>query len=260
MAQDDKPKWVTTPPTPNNSTYLYVVKDGSGKTPAEAKNNAILEVYRSTILRIGSVVTMGEINNSLQNGADWGDISTQFRIPVNVVCTYISPKRKSGNYIVFVLCQVARAGNIPTDFEVFRGCDNKDVRTKINGIAVLESAFVPGLGQMCKGRVGEGVGMLLGELALVGGGITCYGIANRQLETMKDPSITLADFKVSQKKYNNCRIANIVFFSAAAALHICNMVQAGTIKPKNQGLITFYPTLIPTEDDMAAGFGLNYNF
>lgn len=259
VAQDYKPHWAKNPPKAGNSTYLYVVQEGSGTTPQEAQNNAMMKVYQNTIMRLGYTVTMEDINNSIQRGATWGDINTQYRIPINVACKYTSPRRERGKpYIAFVLCQVAKAGNIIPMFDEYRDCEDKNKSG--NGLALLKSTFVPGLGQMGKGHVGKGWGVLLGELALVGGGLTCYGIANQQLDKMKDPATTLTEFGSAKKTYNNCRVTSIVFYSAAAALYVGNLFQAYFIRDKKQGLITFYPALIPTEDDMAAGVGLTYNF
>ena len=69
-------------------------------------NNAILKVLRTTMMRIGSIVSWDEVNGAIQNGADWGTVAMQYNSPINKVCDY-SEKTKGDGYMVWILCQVA---------------------------------------------------------------------------------------------------------------------------------------------------------
>ena len=114
------PDWITNKPTPTNSTYLYVVESATGQTEMQARNRAIAEVFRSTAMRIGQPIDSEEINRALQRGTEYYVISSQYNVPINKVCEYtdnkVSPCR------VYVLCQVAKAGNIRVEFDDFSDC------------------------------------------------------------------------------------------------------------------------------------------
>lgn len=114
------PDWIINKPSPTNSTYLYVVESATGQTEMQARNRAIGEVFRSTAMRIGQPFDSEEINRALQRGTEYYVISSQYNIPINKVCEYtdnkVSPCR------VYVLCQVAKAGNIRVEFDDFNAC------------------------------------------------------------------------------------------------------------------------------------------
>lgn len=114
------PDWIINKPTPTNSTYLYVVESATGKTEMEARNRAIGEVFRSTAMRIGQPFDSEEINRALQRGTEYYVISSQYNIPINKVCEYTD--NKTSPCRVYVLCQVAKAGNIHVEFDDFNAC------------------------------------------------------------------------------------------------------------------------------------------
>lgn len=114
------PDWIINKPTPTNSTYLYVVESATGQTEMEARNRAIGEVFRSTAMRIGQPFDSEEINRALQRGTEYYVISSQYNIPINKVCEYTD--NKTSPCRVYVLCQVAKAGNIHVEFDDFTGC------------------------------------------------------------------------------------------------------------------------------------------
>lgn len=114
------PDWIINKPTPTNSTYLYVVESATGKTEMEARNRAIGEVFRSTAMRIGQPFDSEEINRALQRGTEYYVISSQYNIPINKVCEYTDFKTSPCR--VYVLCQVAKAGNIHVEFDDFNAC------------------------------------------------------------------------------------------------------------------------------------------
>lgn len=119
-ANAQKPNWIKIKPTPTNDTYLYVVESATGKTEMAARNSAIAEVLRSTALRLGMPFESEAISKALQNGIDYSVISRQYNIPINKVCEY--SEYDDYQYRVYILCQVAKAGNIQVYFDDFNQC------------------------------------------------------------------------------------------------------------------------------------------
>ncbi len=114
------PDWVTNIPNPTNSTYLYVMETGSGWSELDARNQAFAKILQTTIMRLGMPISSEEINRAVQSGTEFSVISRQYNIPINKVCEY--SENKSGNYKVYVLCQVAKSGNVPVQFDGFNNC------------------------------------------------------------------------------------------------------------------------------------------
>ncbi len=114
------PDWIINKPSPTNNTYLYVVESATGQTEQIARNRAIAEVFRSTAMRIGQPFNSEEINSALQRGTEYYVISSQYNIPINKVCEYTD--NKTSPCRVYVLCQVAKAGNIHVEFDDFNAC------------------------------------------------------------------------------------------------------------------------------------------
>ncbi len=121
-----RPDWVYNAPHPENSTYLYVVEHGNGTTEREARNQAIARVFQSTANRIGQFVSTDEINRAVQAGTDYDVIGRTMKVPVNKVCEFSKQDPKDYSWTVYILCQVAKAGNITPEFEK---CDFCNVHT-----------------------------------------------------------------------------------------------------------------------------------
>ena len=107
-----------------------------------------------------------------------------------------STQLKEGTYWVYVLCQVAAMSNVEPVWD--RVGMNSGTA---NWVAVIKSAVLPGLGQMGKDHFTEGLFTLLGEGALVGGGIACYNIAQNQLKIMT-PTANANDYHEASRKYS----------------------------------------------------------
>lgn len=114
------PDWVTNKPIPTNDTYIYVIESASGYTELSARNQAIAKLFQSTALRLGQPINSEEINRAVQSGTSFEVISRNYNIPINKVCEYT--EKKDGTYHVYVLCQVAKAGNILVQFDDFNAC------------------------------------------------------------------------------------------------------------------------------------------
>lgn len=121
ICAQDVPQWITKKPRPANDTYLYVVERGVGATEMEARNRAMGLVYRSTIERLSLGIDLSSINNAIANGSNYGDSSEAMNVPLNKVCEFI--QQEANQYAVYVLCQVARYGNIQVSFTDFTHCN-----------------------------------------------------------------------------------------------------------------------------------------
>ena len=121
ICAQDVPQWVQKKPRPANDTYLYVVERGVGATEMEARNRAMGLVYRSTIERLSLGIDLSSINNAIAKGSNYGDSSEAMNVPVNKVCEFI--QQEANQYAVYVLCQVARYGNIQVSFTDFTHCN-----------------------------------------------------------------------------------------------------------------------------------------
>lgn len=114
------PDWIINKPIPTNNTFLYVMESATGQTEKEARNMAIAKVFQTTANRIGQPYDSEEINRALQKGTEYYVISSQYNIPINKVCEYTD--NKTSPCRVYVLCQVAKTGNIHVVFDDFNAC------------------------------------------------------------------------------------------------------------------------------------------
>ena len=252
------PEWVNKLPKPSNSTYLYVREVALGRTENEARNQAIARVFQSTALRIGQPISSDEIFRAVQKNSDYSVIASTYNIPVDKICEY-STRTSDGNYKVYILCQVARAGNITVRFDYdFDECYH--VQQYSNASALLKSMFIPGLGQIGKRHYAEGILTLTGEVALVGAGIGCYYSAQHQLDIMKKDNVSYSDFADATSKYNTLQTTSYFIWGAAAALYVFNLLRAVTLHPLYKETLAFYPAVNTTGDNLALGFGLTYKF
>ena len=261
MAQQNtnRPGWTYNTPKAGNNTYVYVVERGGGTTVNEAINNALLKVLRTTMMRIGAVVSWDEVNSSLQQGTDWGTVAMKYNIPVNKVCECVEQKTEKG-YRVAVLCQVAKNGAVYPDFDEFTGCN--DTKTYSNGMTVFKSAILPGLGQIGKGHKGKGYITMGGEVLFLSVATMSYIDAQKRLASIQNSVDSETTYCMQAKyKYDVSRIVNITCLSAAGVIYVYNLVRAYSLMPryKDSGL-TFAPTIIPTNDGFTSGLNLTFKF
>lgn len=253
----DKPGWIYNKPKPTNGTYLYLIESATGDTELTARNQAFAKVLQSTAMRLGQPINSDEINRAVQNGTTFEVISSQYNIPINKVCEY--SEKTSVGYRVYVLCQVAKTGNIIVDFDYeFNGCH--DANQYKNSTALIKSVFIPGLGQMGKNRYAEGAITLGVELALLGGAYITYNTAQKQIDVMKDTNTTYKDYVSAKDKYNSMKKANTICWGAAAVVYAFNLYRAYSAKPKYRNDFALHPAVMPAGYDLACGLILTYNF
>ena len=248
------PSWMNELPQADNDTYVYVRESGEGATINDALNQAMARVLQSTANRLGQPFDSQKVNAALQSGSHYEVIALQYNIPINKVDQY-DIRLKDGTYRVFVLCQVARAGNVQPVWGVVRPKGESSGWT-----ALLKSAVVPGLGQMGKGYYGEGVTTLLGEAVLVGGGIGCYYLAQQQLQKMGDSQVAYADYTAARNSYNTYRTTSYIAWGAAGALYVYNLIRAATMQPKRIQAVALQPTLVASPFTISPSVSLTFNF
>lgn len=256
-AEAQAPLWTHTLPKAENSTFVYVREQGIGTTQQEAVNIAMTRVFQTTANRIGQPFDSQNLSEALQRGTPLEVISQTYNIPVNKVCDY-TEILSNGSYRVYVLCQVAVSGAVDVLYEPFVRC--LDPGEGGGWTAVLKSAFVPGLGQMGKGRMGEGVATLVGEVALLGGAVGCYYMAQDKLNVMRDPQVSYSDFTDAQKNYNTLQKTSRILWGAAATLYAFNLIRAATMKPKYHDGVALAPSVMSAADGFAPSLILTFNF
>ena len=126
--------------------------------------------------------------------------------------------------------------------------------------AALESTVVPGLGQALKGRWGSGVATFLGEAALAGGIYYTYTLAEEQRAIIENNNTSLADFQKATTAYKQYQMINIGLIGAVAAVHVYNIIRAGTINPRTKGDIVLAPAVMPADAGLAPSLSLTYTF
>ena len=244
------PQWTYKTPKEKNNTYRYVVeKSGLCYSESDARNQAIAKVLMTACQRIGVPVNAQDINRAVQRGESFDVISSTYNLPINKVCEY-TERQRDGYVRVYVLCQVAVRGNIDVHFTEFRDCYT--AQEFKNGNALLKSMFIPGLGQIGKRHIGEGLLTLAGEALLVGAGTYCYLEAQNELDVMRSENVSYTDFAGARDDYNKLKDASYVIWGAAAGLYVFNLIRAYTMDPKLPKSISVAPTVLPTETKVAA--------
>lgn len=246
------PQWVMKTPRPANNTYLYVVERGIGATEMEARNRAMGLVYRSTIERLALAIDLSSINAAISDGSNYGETSEAMSVPVNKVCEHI--QREGNQYAVYVLCQVARYGNIAYHFTPFTQC-NQLAKSQYIG-----HSFVPGLAQIKKGSVGKGTAFIASEVVLVGG-----VVAAECLQRYYAQQISMTHNSTLKQRYaqnaNICQISRNVGIGCVAAVYIWNIIDGMVAKGKPQVSIDGKTlSFMPYATNEDTGLAVNFTF
>ena len=135
---------------------------------------------------------------------------------------------------------------------------------KTNGKALAYS-LIPGVGLMMKGHKAEGAVYMVGDIALIGGGLAFMANANKQRDIMNNHSTGIDQYKSAEKKYNSSKTAAYCCFGTAAGLYIVNLVRSYVAKPKPDARLewAFVPSVAPSmygEPNMSVNLALSYKF
>ena len=116
------PRWMRQLPKASNDNYRYVKEDATAASEDVAFNKALGKVLQESIMSLGLPFNSKQVETAISTGTLQSKMA-EWRIPVNVVCHY-RQGLENGAVRVYVLCQVANAGNVDPRFEEFRNCGN----------------------------------------------------------------------------------------------------------------------------------------
>ena len=116
------PRWMRQLPKASNDNYRYVKEDATAASEDIAFNKALGKVLQESIMSLGLPFNSKQVETAISTGTLQSKMA-EWRIPVNVVCHY-RQGLENGAVRVYVLCQVANAGNVDPHFEEFRNCGN----------------------------------------------------------------------------------------------------------------------------------------
>ena len=258
------PDWTRNTPQSGNYESAYEVGIGEGATAPEAERNAFYNMLEKFLVRCNLQVQT--VMASARKGIDLSILTKEYHLPaIYEACSPQTVRISDNKYRTYVLYHVPRIGGITNPeryYETFTDCEKRSQFN--NGHALAASVFVPGVGQMMKRRYAEGAFTLIGELALVGGGIGTYYLGKQQLTIMKDRAVEYEAFQSAKKMYNTMQIVSYTCYGAAALLYIFNLYRAYAITPKIKRDFAFYPTLIPANEysqpSVAMGASMTVNF
>lgn len=274
-----RPDWTFKKPTTDkNSTFYYHVEQPIAATEQEARNLALAQAFMQAAMRVGVAIDISEITAAVTQGTNLSVIADRYKIPMSVVCAY--PEKRDDGVRYWLLCQIAKRGNILPEYEDFSDCYKFDIYHHIkdsiensgndqlrrsNTRAIVASTFIPGMGQMLKKQGGSGAAFLISEVALFGGGTACYFLGQEQLKTMKAAGTSYNSYKEAKDMKGTLDIAMYTCFGVGIAVHIANMVHAWYVKDKHLPIsIAFVPAVIPTNElstpSFATGAGIQVTF
>lgn len=249
MAQNE-PEWYSSPPKPKSNSIIYKTGFGTGFKLEEAKNKAFLDILVKAASQIGISINTQDIIRALQNGSSFEIISSEYEIPINIVCEKSEETRTTFKY--YMLAQV------PIDTREYSwsycNCGHQ-----VNRKALACSLF-PGLGQIIvKKNKPVGYAFMIGDLALIGGGVYCLLESNNQYDISQNPNYTSNYRQDAYDNYKMLDTSSKILFGAAAVVYVINLYTAYKMPKKTNGF-ALTPKLIPENNDLAFGVGISYNF
>ena len=292
-----KPDWVDFQ-LPERDTYFFkriAIQADEVRGKMEADMLAQQRAFQAGADYLGYHVNVASLNASVKGNADelYIDGQAEKKISARLVCEYQETDRRGSSKIIayWYLYEISKSGRIIAKFDSDFDCSSrkkskerrdvmindlkkqiagindtqKEAKRKVNATALAASTIIPGAGQMYKGQIGQGVGFLLSELALIGGGTTCYLLGQEQLKIMKATGTSYSDFVAAQKTKNTLDIVTYTCFGVGAAVHIANIIQAWFAEDKKHNVdVCFAPTIILmneySQPSYAMGAGVQIKF
>lgn len=255
-----KPKWIQQTPKPGNSTYLYKIGFGTSFKLEEAKNRAFVDLFAKAASQFGIPINTKDVISALQKGQSYEVISSEYNIPINIVCEYEEETQKEYKY--YILGQVPKSTLYGWTFDDCRDCyaiDKSDQR-KVNRTALAWS-IIPGGGQIYKNHKGLGYTIIGAEALLIGSGVVCYFIGQNQQDIMNNHKTSYNDYQTAKNTYNTVTSLQPWLYGAAAVVYVANLATAYWINDnRDNKSVTFVPAIMPTNDNLAVGIGINYKF
>ena len=225
-----RPKWTSNPPRSGNTTYIYRVEYGTGATEKEARNNAFLRILQSAANSMGVAFDSKAVNDAILDSKSMQTISLENNIPVNKVCEY--PEKISGEYRVYLLCQVAKSGNVIPVYDEFRACDKIGSNTS----SLWRSAIIPGWGQFHVKDNKMGAIFMGSEALLIGAAIYTSSKSSNYMDKA-DQSFDYKTKKYYIEKSDDWKTYRNVIGAGVLAVWAINIVHAATSDKKNLAFI-----------------------
>lgn len=138
------------------------------------------------------------------------------------------------------------------------------VKKSANGTALAYS-IIPGLGLIQKGRTGEGVTYLAGDIALLCAGIGFSSNASSQKKIMNDGNTGIDEYNKAKSKYDSSKMASYICFGTAGAVYVVNLIRSYVATPKPNARINWNITPVTTNiynglPSPGISFALTYSF
>ncbi len=122
--QTPMPSWVNSLPKPENETYYFRVTHAEEMTYEKAYVRAFSMAILESSWKMGLPVDAKNDMAAIENGVEENISirSHQSNLAINKVCEWQTQSVTSNKVILYVLWQVAAAGNIEPKFEEFNKC------------------------------------------------------------------------------------------------------------------------------------------
>ena len=124
FAQNNMPYWVNSVPKPENETYYFRVTHAEEESYEKAYVRAFSMAILESSWKMGLPVDAKNDLSTIEKGVE-GNLSIrghQSNIALNKVCEFQTKSITSNNVVLYVLWQVAAAGNIEPQFGEFNKC------------------------------------------------------------------------------------------------------------------------------------------
>ncbi len=135
-----------------------------------------------------------------------------------------------------------------------------------NNAKAFAYSLVPGVGLMMKGRTGEGIGYMLGDVSLVGLGVGMSAYANKLNKIIDNENTSFSQYNKAKRNHATVKSISYCCFGAAAIVYAVNIVRSCVAKPKSGSRL--YCTISPINtvspnlytSSMSVNLSLTYKF
>jgi len=252
--------WVKGEFPPKQSGYEYMVGRGSGKTLAEARDNALndllIDLGNNAGVSINST-TISEIKSQLNfdgKNTEYTEGNTTvssfkidregFNASFSKVGEYY--ERSGNGYELWALYEVSLSGK---SFKPYI----PEYSDKYGMSAGWRSAVVPSWGQFYKGKTGKGVFFLATEIVAVSGIVVCEVMRADNMRKSQETT-NMSIVKEYRNRADNWELFRNVSIGAAAGVYVWNVLDAALAK----GKIRY--AWIPKNMHLSSSQTMNYSY
>jgi hypothetical protein len=225
---DDSPPWMRGDmPEKSNSSYYFKVTSGTGATPHEARNNAILALVGELSRAKGVTVRGSDLMQSIAvQDRKYSEQTMHKSTYVFETESFKTAFEVEDEYVKGQTCWALFEVAYDPERVMF---DKVEFTTNYKGAALWRSIFVPGWGQMYKRSTGKGIALLSAEIAGIAGFFVCDNLSNSYYnKAMVERNSGVRDqYQNLSSTYRNIRNGFII---AASAVYVYNIVDAISAK------------------------------